>query len=374
MKILLITDIFPPDIGGPATFIDALGNELARRGENVTTICTSRHRNVTVPTDGGPRVIRVYRGSRAWFEIRLRIRLWLEICRADRILINGLESRSTIPLVLSRKYFVVKVVGDTLWERQRLDGSTNLPVIAFQSKKSVSLALKRFKRRLLLNHARHVVCPGEWLADIVRGWSKKSVVQVIPNGVSSQSADLTDEFIPQRALANQRFHAIFVGRLTNWKGVDRAIDAVDRAENWTLDVAGDGPERDILERCVKERDLDRRVNFLGSLDKKALHSQLERSVALLLPSEYEGLSHTLLEAMSCGVVPVASDFGFNREVITNDVNGLLAKFDDADHWADCLRSLEDDEKYARLAEAALLRSCDFDFQQTVEKFVSLLRS
>jgi hypothetical protein len=75
MGILLVTDIFPPSIGGPATFVDRLATWLADHGHRVTVLCSSEAR--FDPGDGSRRcrVIRVSLANRYRYELELRARL-----------------------------------------------------------------------------------------------------------------------------------------------------------------------------------------------------------------------------------------------------------------------------------------------------------
>jgi glycosyltransferase involved in cell wall biosynthesis len=120
-------------------------------------------------------------------------------------------------------------------------------------------------------------------------------------------------------------------------------------------LVGDGPERDTLERMVRELGLQQRVQLLGHReDVPELLSQFDTFV---LPSLSEGMSNTLLEAMAAGVAVVASDVGGNREIIEPGRSGLLFPSDNLEAAAQALgRLVADADLRARLAAAGLERA------------------
>src|SRR6185503_17954665 len=90
-KVLLVTNIFPPQIGGPATFIDRLAHSLAKRDHKVTVVCSSSQRRDPADEDRPFAVRRVSLASRERYEIEVRLRLALELSRHRLIFVNGLE-------------------------------------------------------------------------------------------------------------------------------------------------------------------------------------------------------------------------------------------------------------------------------------------
>jgi len=111
-RVLLVTDIFPPQIGGPATFIDRLAHSLASRNHDVTAVCSSSGRRD--PSDAARpfAVRRVSLASRERYEIFVRLRLAIEMARHRLIFVNGLERYVTEVNQLLRRRYILKIVGD----------------------------------------------------------------------------------------------------------------------------------------------------------------------------------------------------------------------------------------------------------------------
>jgi len=102
------------------------------------------------------------------------------------------------------------------------------------------------------------------------------------------------------------------------------------AELW---IAGEGPERPRLEDMVRQLNLDGYVRFLGRLEPEALaRAYREASVyASMVPTD--GVSSSLLEAMSSGLVPVVIDNEPNRSWVTSDRDGILVPAGDVSGMA-----------------------------------------
>jgi len=130
-SVLLVTNIFPPQIGGPATFIDRLGHSLAGRGHDVSVVCSSETRDIS-DAQRPFTVQRVSVASRERYEVLVRLRLALEMARHRLVFVNGLERYvAQVNRALRRRY-VLKIVGDTVWETARNRGLTALSIDEFQ--------------------------------------------------------------------------------------------------------------------------------------------------------------------------------------------------------------------------------------------------
>lgn len=91
--------------------------------------------------------------------------------------------------------------------------------------------------------------------------------------------------------------------------------------NIRLVLAGNGPEKDNLVKLVKELKIDDNVIFLGQ--RNDIPEILNSLDIFVSPSQYEGMSIAILEAMGAGLPIIASDIEPNRELIENDKDGIL---------------------------------------------------
>jgi glycosyltransferase len=111
----------------------------------------------------------------------------------------------------------------------------------------------------------------------------------------------------------------FVGRLVKLKGVDLLIsafaDLVLENPHLTLQIVGDGEERESLEKQVKNLGLEGKVQFLGFQDREEIQERLLPSWDIFVnPSLQEGLPTTVIEALFAQCITVATDVGGTREI------------------------------------------------------------
>jgi len=144
-----------------------------------------------------------------------------------------------------------------------------------------------------------------------------------------------------------RSGALFVGRLAPEKGIETLLAALGELPGFTLDVIGDGPERDKVAAHPQ-------VRLLGWRTPKEVRERMARASYLLMPSVwYENFPRTLVEAYACGLPVIASRLGALLELVDHGFTGLLAEPDSPRELARQIRWAEDfPEKMRRMGEHA----------------------
>jgi N-acetyl-alpha-D-glucosaminyl L-malate synthase BshA len=145
--------------------------------------------------------------------------------------------------------------------------------------------------------------------------------------------------------------------VSNFRPVKRVLDCirilaevVKRVPAHLL-MAGDGPERGPAEHLARDLRVDRHVTFLGKQDH--VERLLPLAHVLLMPSELESFGLAALEAMACGVVPIATRVGGVPELITDGVDGYLEAVGDvAAQSQRVIALLADEPLHRRMAYAA----------------------
>lgn len=169
----------------------------------------------------------------------------------------------------------------------------------------------------------------EWMS--ARG-ADSSRIRVMHTGVrAAQSTRSTSERVQARAELNIAIEIpiiIFAGRLCEQKRPALLIEILNGMHSQGFEfvalIIGDGEQRGLLEKLLNKFDLTSKVKMLGSVSHSRWLELLVASDILLMPSQYEGISIALLEAMAAGVVPVVAKVGGQEDVVTPDVGVLIA--------------------------------------------------
>jgi glycosyltransferase involved in cell wall biosynthesis len=338
MRIVIVSGIYPPDIGGPATHASDLRGELARRGHEVTVLTLWDGEG----TDPGPDVIRF---PRAWpWPLRLAaVSAWLvrNATRYDVVYATGLQPAAVAGARLAGRPVVVKVVGDLAWERGRRLGLTRAGFDAFQDGRDrldPRVRAMRWLQNLSLRGANEITAPSETLRRTIEGWLEgPTPVEIIANGVRTP---------PRRSRRAAAAPFVYVGRLVPHKRVDRIVEAVASVEGARLEILGDGPEEDRLADLVGALEVEARVTLRGATDHDEVMRVLSRAAALVLASDYEGLPHVVLEALACGTPVISPPVGGVPEVVTDGGSGLLLPDASVRSLAAGIRRLVDDPEIA----------------------------
>ena len=321
MKILIVVGIFPPDIGGPATFVPLIAEKLIQKNYKVEVICLSDSLN----DQDNNFEFRVHRIKRRQNLVLRWIRTVLKIIsigrKADLLFVNGLPMESYVANLLIRKKVLRKVVGDWAWERGRNLNLTYDAFDEFQDKKhSLHLEIAKFSRGWTAKKADLVITPSKHLKSVVNKWGAENErIKVIYNGT-----DLFEEKNdpPRKGYIN----LITVGRLAPFKNIDKIILSLIELQSinsniYKLIIVGDGPQRKNLEKLVSENKLKELVTFTGQLKKNELNKYYLKSDIYIQASGYEGLPHTLLEAISHNLSIVSTPIGGTNEILENNTNG-----------------------------------------------------
>jgi L-malate glycosyltransferase len=145
--------------------------------------------------------------------------------------------------------------------------------------------------------------------------------------------------------------------ISNFRPVKRVVDCVRilaevrKTTATHLYMVGDGPDRPDAHRVAKELGVDKHVTFMGKQDH--VERIFPEMHVLLMPSEMESFGLAALEAMACGVPPVATRVGGVPELVTHGVDGFLEPVGDiAAQAARAVELLADQALYDRMAAAA----------------------
>jgi glycosyltransferase involved in cell wall biosynthesis len=349
VKVLVVSGIWPPDPGGPASHAPALADFLAGRGHDVEVVTTADASPTarSYPVSWAPRRSPL-RHLRAALLVRAAAR------RSDVVYATSMVRRAAAGARLARRPLIVKLVSDEVFERATRSGGYAGTLDEFQRLGGgLRTRALRASRTAALRSARHVFCPSAYLRDVALRWRlDPERVSVLPNPAPDLPA-MPDRDELRRELGVSGAVLVFAGRLGPQKALEVALDALAGLDEVTFVVAGDGPERAALERRAAELGLDSRVRFLGSVPRERVLRLFRAADASVLPSAWENFPHTVVEALAVGCPVIATAVGGVPEVVRDGENGLLVPpRDPAALRAAIARFLHDDELRERLSAGA----------------------
>ena len=336
MRICIIASVFPPDIGGPATYVPAIARALVERGHQVKVIAVTDPAHLQCEGRYPFPVFRIPRWPVWRRALSALLALWQHGRDADVIYANGMFLEAVLAKAIVRKPVVMKIVGDEAWERSIRRGWTQDGFEDFQRRRQRWQAeLLKLLRSWYVRRADCIIVPSCYLKGIVEGWGvSREKCRVVYNAIEP-----VDEIRPVQVPLRTPFKLITVGRLVPWKRVDGILRAIASLGGVGLVIVGDGPERPRLEALVEELGLEERVFFAGKRSRQETLALMAACDAFILNSSYEGLPHTLLEAMQVGLPIIATAVGGVPEVVQDGVNGALVEVDSTARLAAAIRAM-----------------------------------
>ncbi|MEK7575764.1 MAG: glycosyltransferase family 4 protein, partial [Patescibacteria group bacterium] len=339
-KVLICTGIYPPDIGGPATYSKLLYDEMPKHGISIKILSFGKVRRL-------PKVIRhiVY-----FFKILLKSRD-IDVIYAQDPVSVGLPS--VLAAKILRKKFILKVVGDYAWEQfqnqiSNLKSQKFITLEEFQEGKyNFMTELRRNIERWVAKNADKIIVPSGYLKKVVTKWGidKKNII-VIYNAFDAQGLKMTKrESRDELNLSGTIL--ISSGRLVPWKGFGALIDIMPEVlkeiPDARLYIIGSGLEEKNLKSQISNLKIGDNVFLVGGISREKLLTYLRACDIFVLNSGYEGFSHLILEAMALGVPVIASNIGGNTEIIRDGENGILIEYNAKEDLKNKIISLYNEE-------------------------------
>lgn len=322
--ICLFSALYLPHVGGVENFTDSLAHELIRQGYRVI-IVTSNHAllpNKSQPQDN----LIIYRlPCTPLLDSRLpwpkknsefhHLEMELEHEPIDFICINTrFYPHSLIGAQLARKKGLTPVIIEHGSDYLTL-GNPLIDWVIRRYEHFITCRLKAFHPEFYAVSKR----ASEWL----RTFRIKSQGEV-NNAIDAEAFRAQSsgrDFRKELQLSSSDFLVSFAGRLTPEKGIEQLVAAAQLLQDRTnihFLIAGKG----VLERRLKKI-ASPSVHFLGMLSREDLSALLQTSNAFCLPSRSEGFATVLLEAASCGAVPVVTNFGGSDELVPTEEFGIV---------------------------------------------------
>ncbi len=305
LRLLLATGIYPPDIGGPATYTRELMRLLPSRRVAVRILTYSDEGS----DRSNERVIKVNRRQGLFF--RYWEYFWQvlrDTANEDIVYAHDLVSVG-LPCAIAKTFrprfkLVFRLGGDFLWEKAYNNGWTDKSLARYYAQpKNIWENIYLWIYEFVLSSADHIVFSTEWQKNIYQKQFKLSdeKISVIKNAFPNIILPLV-----KKETNKKQKEIIFAGRLVAVKNIQRLIDAVGQIDSVYLSVIGDGPDKFYLENYVQEANLSERIKFFPSLKKEDLFSRLLSCFLVAVPMISEISPNVVYECIKLGVPTVVS--------------------------------------------------------------------
>ncbi len=197
--------------------------------------------------------------------------------------------------------------------------------------------------------------------------SSLNKVRHIPNGVD------TKIFKPKVRKPSIITKALYIGRLEKEKNLGSLFEALSKVKDISLTVIGQGSEKSYLQGMAGKLKLS--VKFIPKVEYYLLPKYYQQSDVFVLPSFTEGHSKVLLEAQSSGLICLASDIEANRQIVKNNVNGILTKTDAKSLQVSLSQIVKNKNKKNNLGINARINvEKNYEVRRLVEKEIALIRT
>lgn len=326
MRILLATGIYPPDIGGPATYTRTMARALKERGHEVEVVYYADEEFVGGAHCCAPEDILVHRISRSemlpirYFKFAWKVFIRARKMNADIVYLQGPVSEGfpgTIGAIMAGKPTVMKVVGDYAWEIYQGAGGAELLDDFVTHRHTGKIRSLELIERWTVKKAKQIITPSKYLASIVEKWgADHTKINVVYNQMNHQGKSISrDEVRIKHHFENNRV-LFYGGRAVPWKHADFIIQLLPNlSSDIFFVIGGDGPSLGAWKQKAKDSGVEDRVMFLGRLDREQMFEMYWASDLFVLPSGYEGFPNVIPEAIACGLPCFVSDKGGNPETL-----------------------------------------------------------
>jgi len=343
MKILIAAGIYPPDIGGPATYAKYLAQELTGRGHQVEVLVYTRAAK------------RLPKGI-SHFVYFLKV---LKLARQCDVILVTDPISSGFPAHLAsffaRTPYVLKIGGDYVWEQGVQRWGVRELLDEFLDKKyGFKIELMRKLQAHVVRSAAKVIAPSNYLASVAKKWGvKPEKICVIYNKITPPVLLSRNEALVKLGVKADEIILFSFGRDVPWKGFQMLREII-------LEIKREFPAARLVagEVSREERDL-----WLAAAD------------IFLQNTGYEGFPHQLLEAMSAGLPIITTPAGGNREVVEDGQSAILVVYNDKSAWIVAVSKLLSDGNFRqKFSAGAKSRAQEFLNKDMVGETLKVLES
>lgn len=377
MKLLLITNEFPPIGGGGSSVLQYAVRYLTAEHGHEVTVVTSSYRGLKrhewVGAAGGASQAHVIRVP--------AVRRYRDFCAVWELVTFGVSALFhclwLVPRLkpdLVHAYFalpggwvarVLKMLYGTPYVLYF--GGSDMPGANPSRYKNLYPFIRGITRWVWRGAAISTVCSAG-LLKLGRTLDPTHDFRLVPNGVELV------RFVPVERPPNPTVKVLFIGRLIPRKGFQYVVRALPRIQQLTdvpfeIEVVGSGAMRAFLDGLASTLGVSHLLKYVGTIPYEKLQLAYQSADVFALTSESEGMPCATLEAMACGLPVVTTDVTGNQEIVREGENGFLVPVGDTEKLAQSLAWLiRDPALRRRMGQASRRIVQPYDWREIVRRY------
>ncbi len=379
MKLLILTEDFSPMPGGIATFLSELCKGLTRRGHEIKVLAHEMPDSARCDLKQPYSVIR-YPVPGRLSSARIGYQILRQILKKkpDIIFLGHVFATRGSAVILIKGLFRIPYA--------ILVHGGHLP-LARVSK------INRIAAFSLLRYANLLIANSKYTSSLLlqKGFPKRNI-EILNPGVdidyfspSSSRYKKGIEIIKKTYCDPDTFFIVNVARLVPIKNHIRLIEAmreiIRKGKPVKCVIAGDGPERERLERLIQSMGVSNEITLVGNLDRKQVRNLFRSADVVALPStlidgHHESYGIVAMEAASCGKPVIVGSMGGQSETVIHGKTGFVIDGDDTHSIEDAIEILiEDRELPKKFGEAGRKRTvAEFSWEKIAAKAEIILEA
>ncbi len=199
-----------------------------------------------------------------------------------------------------------------------------------------SIEATYYKRKKIYDKFDIIISPSNFVANMLKKGGIDTKIVTLHNYINIR------EFSSYKTIDDN--YAFYFGRLSIEKGIFNLIEAFSKQEFGRLLIAGDGPEKNNIEKYIKDKNLENRIKLIGFLSRDEVKEYISKSSFVVVPSIwYENCPYSILETLAMGKAVVGSRIGGIPELINDNENGYLYDYDDVKRLSNIIKKLFSDK-------------------------------
>lgn len=345
MKIILAAPIYPPDIGGPATFAQNIRQGLGGRGIDVGVVSYAGLKKI-------PQPLRMF----FYFAKLLRMSLMADIIYALNVVSCGIPAYAYSKI--AGKKFFIRIGGDFLWERAMEQGRSRQTLREYYENPAKTLweRIAVFVIKQVLSGADKIIFTSDFQRQI---YVKHYGFEISKTVVIKNPFPAAEEV---GALPREGYQILYAGRLLKLKNLELLIkefhDILSKTDkHLTLKIVGEGPEKEKLLRYNK-------VTFAEPMTHRELMKEISKSYMCVLPSLTEITPNFALECLALGK-PILLTKENGLDIVRDNL--ILIDPKDEDDLANKILFLLDEKNYNEYVERIKRIPKDYTWDNVIKE-------